>query len=201
MIRKKEEEDDPRSYYGLGAVFATIGLAIVLGGLFLFSSAPLPMTLDEIADVKSADNLKQRYVTITFDEVEEANVGVDTYKGFFKESSTRIILIRAKDRWLIAEVPERFQGTRITGLLTKLKEYVREKIVYDIKTEMKDRRFVGLELDGTKDYFLEGLGVMGIGLVFLGVAGYMVYVGSKTPMPKPKPKPPPKPKTQIRLDF
>ncbi len=168
--------------------------ALALGSLLLLAAvahgldskpkeappAPRTVTAAELAQVKDPAKLADAWVVYEAPKVLDTQVELVSGR-FTKKTKVRFALVQVQDRWLLAEVPPNFAGTRLEGRLTKWNTPFYDNVVSKARTGFPNecRRLLPVQLDCEFDRatdgqrndrtFTIGVGVVGFFILLLGL--------------------------------
>jgi hypothetical protein len=138
-----------------------------------------PVTTEQLAQTRDPDTLASSWVVFTADEVVDTNLGTvvtsfgrkdDPLRETKTTTQNKYVLARAKDRWIIAEVPLDFSGKRFKGTLQPWTNGLRKEAVDKITRDHPQRALQPYQME-----CVEPGGVTG--WLLLGGAGLILLAG------------------------
>jgi hypothetical protein len=164
----------------VGAILILVSLGVLFYNLKWARSVlagPVPITLDELARVSDPATLPNQWVSFTFDQFGDTGLGIDTTRNGQTTARSRFLLIRVRDRWLIADVPHDHSGNRVVGYLETWWVPLRKQSMDAIKARFPKHAFLPYQIDAQYDQRTQGYSMLGIVGFFL-VSG-VVLVGTQ----------------------
>ncbi len=173
-------------------VRVVVGFALVVGALVVFFiklplvrsviAGPQPITTEELLKLQSPSDLRNRWVTVKGDGVQDTGIKKTT-AYFWGARIARIKVLRLKDNGLIVEAPETpSPNFTYTGYLMPASELTKEDLEAAKLTlgAIKDK-LLPFQMDAESDHrtwcytwigIIGGLGL--VGLILAGVAGFQL---------------------------
>jgi hypothetical protein len=160
-----------------------LGILLVIGsvGFLIYNlrwlgsalSGPVPLTLTELRKIDDPAKLSNPWVKFTYEQ--SINTGVELVSKSRRGNETRTskyLLVKVEDRWLITEVKADHQGKTVTGYLDKGSTPLRAEALDKVKAAQPDKAKLLLPfyVDGEYGYGEEAMYMVGV-LGFLGVLG------------------------------
>jgi len=111
------------SFLIFGVVFLFIGTALfmlLIGDILAMIRGPLPMTLDQMAELKDVNTLSQTFVTFKHDGMIKTDINLIKLRhGKYEKTEAKYVLIKIKDRLLLGMLPPQENGATLKGLVGK----------------------------------------------------------------------------------
>jgi hypothetical protein len=99
-------------------------ILVALGCFFTYQSegerGPRQVKADELRNLASLDSLSDPWISYTFPASCETAMRLQKTSLTKKQSYSRFLLVQVQDRWLAAQVPPDFTGTKLVGKVERL---------------------------------------------------------------------------------
>lgn len=106
-----------------GLLFLFIGAAmfmLLIGDILAMIRGPLPMTAEQMVELKDVNTLSQTFVTFKPDGV--IKTGIDLIKlrnGKYEKTEAKYVLLKINDRLLLGTIPPQQSETTLKGVVWK----------------------------------------------------------------------------------
>jgi hypothetical protein len=150
-----------RVIVGVFIVLAAVGLAFYnYRWIRSVIEGPVHVSLADLQQVQDPSDLSNSWIILAFTETSDTGLGIDRQSQI---QSSKFILIRVGERWLIADVPRRFIGSKeVQGYLEAWWTPFQRDKIKEIEKRFPDRDIVPYQLDCTYAVKNQGLGMVAI---------------------------------------
>lgn len=100
--------------------FGTAMLGLLLDDILATFRGPMTMSMDQLADLKDVNTLSQRFVSFKHDGLIKTDINlVKLRNGKYEKTEAKYVLIKIKDRLLLAMLPPQEYGATLNGVVRK----------------------------------------------------------------------------------
>jgi len=173
---------------GLNTIF--MGLVVVAGSIAAWSywghhfwtaiDGPTQITLADIAKLEDPRQLPSTWVKVKFDKAVESEMVLEATRSGNSRIEEKYFIFQAGDRWVLACVPEKFQGKELSGQIWQRGHGLAREAVSAITEELKDvhqGKLAPFEFDATEPYDTKWKMTAGIIAFFAASGGLFSCLG------------------------